>query len=152
MTARGTMFRVALEEGGNVSVRLFRGSVDVMVPGQNSDAGSKVSHLESGKSLRYRAVRPAGTNAVQSNIGLTAPSASLASQQEFDSVRLADLVATANRRASRQIELADPAIGELRLSGRFRIDDTQLLALRIAALFDLAIDRNSSGEITLRWK
>ncbi len=152
VTARGTMFEVALEGGSNVSVRLFRGAVDVMVPEQSSNTGSRVRHLRPGEALRYRAVRPAGTPATKTDVSWAAPSASLASPQEFDSVRIADVVATANRRASRPIEFADPAIGELRLSGRFRIDDTQLLALRIAALFDLAIDRDNSGEITLRRK
>lgn len=150
--ARGTMFTVAFEEGGNVNVRLFRGAVDVMVPERSSNADSGVRHLKAGQALRYRAVGPTDTPATKTDVGSPAPSASLASPQEFDSVRIADLVAAANRRSPQQIEFADPTIGELRLSGRFRIDDTQLLALRIAALFDLAIDRDGAGEITLRRK
>ena len=145
VTARGTLFKVALEEGGDVKVRLYRGAVDVMVPRQSANARSGRRRLNPGEALRYRAIRPA-------DVGRPSLSASLASPQEFNSVPIADLVAAANRRSSLPIKLADPAIGEWRLSGRFRIDDTKLLAQRIAALFDLAIDRDSSGEIELRRK
>jgi len=37
--------------------------------------------------------------------------------------------------------LAGPAIGERRISGRFRIDDPEILAERLAALFDFTVDR-----------
>jgi transmembrane sensor len=41
-------------------------------------------------------------------------------------------------------------LGERRVSGRFRIDDTELLADRLAALFDLTVDRSKATAILLR--
>ena len=72
--------------------------------------------------------------------------------EEFVSISLAELVRLADHGASKPIRLAGPAVGRLRVSGRFRIDDSELLAGRLAALFDLAIDRSDASAIVLRPK
>jgi transmembrane sensor len=61
--------------------------------------------------------------------------------ENYDDVRLSELIAKSNRASPRPILFADPTMGERRVSGRFRIGDADALAERIAALFDLAVDR-----------
>lgn len=69
---------------------------------------------------------------------------------EFDRARLADVVAYANRNSIDTIVVPDPTVANLKVSGTFRVDDTQLLAERLASLFTLDIDRGVSGIIALR--
>jgi transmembrane sensor len=60
-------------------------------------------------------------------------------------VRLADLVADANRYATKPLVLASPDLADLRLSGTFRIRDTRKLAENIGDLLGLAVvDRGST--------
>ena len=73
-----------------------------------------------------------------------------ATAQEYDGIRVAELIAAANLSASHPIRLGDPTIGERRVSGRFRIDDAGLLAERVAAVFELTVDRSNPAEIVLR--
>jgi transmembrane sensor len=68
---------------------------------------------------------------------------------DYDGVRLGELVDDANRRSQRPIRTAG-ALGERRVSGRFRIDDTELLADRLAVLFDVTVDRSNATVILLR--
>jgi transmembrane sensor len=70
--------------------------------------------------------------------------------QEYDGVAVADLIDAANRSSAQPIRLAETAIGQRRVSGRFRLDDTALLAQRLALLFDLNVDRSHPEEIVLR--
>jgi transmembrane sensor len=72
-----------------------------------------------------------------------------AAVQEYDGVSLSDLIETANHLSRRPIRISG-SLGERRVSGRFRVDDTDLLAQRIAALFDLAVDRSNPSEILLK--
>ncbi len=71
------------------------------------------------------------------------------SARDFEEVRLADLVAAANRIATVTIRFDNAALGERRISGHFRLDDTEKLARRLALLLDLVVDRDGS-EIILR--
>jgi transmembrane sensor len=75
-----------------------------------------------------------------------------ASPREFKAVSVAELVAEANRTSSRPIRLEDPAIGEHAVSGRFRIDDSEVLADRLAALLNLSVDREEPRELVIRAK
>jgi transmembrane sensor len=150
ITARGTLFDVALADR-RVSVRLIEGVVEVRLPASTADSrgSARQMRLTAGEAVSFPAKR--STTSEQPTAQPSASERSVASAiRDYDSIRLADLVAQANRTASRQIRFADPAIGEREVSGRFRIDDTALLAERLALLFDLAIDRSQAGEIVLR--
>lgn len=150
VTAHGTIFEVALGADLRVSVRLVEGSVDVRLPASGK---GPVRRLRPGEAVSYAASGPAGrapSGAQGGQLpGQPQKAASAAQAGDYDSVRVADLVAAANRGASRPIRLADPRTGERRLSGRFRISDTALLAERLALLFDLQIDRSNPAEIVL---
>jgi transmembrane sensor len=137
VTARGTVFDVALSPDAHVTVKLIKGVIDVVVPGPDSSSAAP-RRLNAGEIVRFAALAdPPATSALP---GVA---------REYDAIRVADLVGAANRTASRPIRLGDPAIGEHRLSGRFRIDDADLLAERIAHLFGLSVDRTDPAVIVL---
>ena len=136
VTARGTMFDVAVA-GGRVDVRLLEGAVDVALPARARDIRPAVRRLAPGEGLSFTPAPAAGI-------------ASAAGARDVEAVPVAALVAEANRSASRPIRLADPALGQRRVSGRFRLDDTALLAERLAALFGRTADLSDPSEIVLR--
>lgn len=149
VTAHGTMFDVGVSRNHRVSVRLIRGSIDVSFPtAVKAHAQPRARTLHPGEIVSFEA-------AVESPSGqasaLKAPVPTEAAH-DYRDVRLADIVDEANRRAIIPIRFASPAIGAKLVSGRFRIDDTALLAERLAALFDLDVDRSSKSEIVLRSK
>lgn len=150
VTAHGTIFDVSLSLDQRVSVRLVEGAIDVQIP-RRPDAGPQgvaVRRLHQGETMSFPAV--AGTH--QTPASSTTQKAASAGPTDFDNIRVADLIALANRHASRPIHLGDANIGEERLSGRFRVDDPELLCARIAALFDLVVDRADPATIVLRRK
>jgi len=145
VTARGTLFAVALSAGRRVEVRLIEGAVDVALPARAG--ASEIRRLRPGESVAYAARRDpdAATG------GAAAPDdAPETAVEELDAVPLGQLIARANRGASRPVRLADPALAGLRVSGRLRIDDTQRLAAQLARLLDLAVEAGPDGEIVLR--
>jgi transmembrane sensor len=155
VTARGTLFDVALSPDRRVMVRLIEGAVDVSFPRRSPDAAEPViRRLRPGETISFpleeparaqRSATPARAETVETRASISAPDVT----RDFESISIAELVAAANRRAERPIRLAEPAIGDRRVSGRFRIDDTALLAQRLASLFDLNADLDDRREIVL---
>lgn len=155
VTAHGTIFDVALSGDRHVSVRLIDGVVDVALPsGSRGSTGRKaLRQMHRGEVLSFSAASdPAPSGVSRLSSAAPSPTASGLRQdaRDYDQIRLADLIADANSRASRPIRLADPSVADWRVSGRFRIDDAGLLAERIAALFGLAIDRSDPAMIVLK--
>ena len=68
---------------------------------------------------------------------------------QFDDTPLAEAVAAANRHSRTQIILADAAIGELKITGAFRVGDAGALAESLAAAFSLHLERGSDGTLVL---
>lgn len=64
---------------------------------------------------------------------------------QYRSVPLSDLVHTVNRYAGKPIILSDPALGSLRISGRFRIVDPSAVALNLGRVFTLTITERPDG-------
>lgn len=149
VTARGTVFEVGMSADHRVSVRLIRGSVDVSFPTPARASGRPMPRrLHPGETVRFDAAV-----AQTSDRTTAAPAPSPANlPQDYQDVRLADIVAGVNRHAAVPIRLADPATGELKVSGRFRTDETAPLADRLAALFDLVVDRSDPSVLVLRPK
>ncbi|HEU0094975.1 MAG TPA: hypothetical protein VFQ52_00875, partial [Rhizomicrobium sp.] len=85
-----------------------------------------------------RPAAPAGATA--------APSAAA---RDFEATPVSKLVALANSAAVRPIRLADTSLGAQLVSGRFRVDDTELLARRLGALFGRGVDTGDPREIVL---
>jgi transmembrane sensor len=141
VTARGTLFEVALGPGGHVSVRLFRGRVDVALPSVTGKI--PVRKLEPGQSLSFTALAPASAAPAAGQAG------AVTRTRDYEAIPLSLLIAEANHRSARPIRI-DPALGGRRVSGRFRIDETGLLADRLARLFDLQVDRSDPARLVLK--
>jgi len=152
VTARGTMFDVDLTRTGQVEVRLIRGVIDVQLPHPRANRIAPVRRLVAGESIAFvvpRSVSPPAPQlpATQASAG---PIDANADARSFASVPVAMLVAEANRSTTRPIRLADSQLGAERVSGRLRIDDTEVLARRLSSLFGWSADRSNPKEIVLR--
>lgn len=154
VTARGTLFDVIMGENKQVTVRLLRGAVDVERPriGKSSSETTAIARLEPGETLSFASFSPVAIDKSSSSSQLhsLAPVPALSPVREFDRALLSTVVAEANKGSATAIRLSDPSIGTLKVSGRFRIDDADQVAERLAALFDLEAERTQTGEITLR--
>jgi transmembrane sensor len=152
VTARGTVFEITIDNGHRVTVNLLRGLVDVSLPASGGDPRtSEVRRLSAGEMVTYDTM-PTSTSAVQRLPDARPPEARSdeTAARDYDEVRVADIIAEANRGSSVTIRLADPEVAEQKLSGRFRTDDPIRLADRLAALFDLVVDRSDPAQLVLR--
>jgi transmembrane sensor len=140
VTAHGTIFDVAVNRAG-VTVHLIEGAVDVVPPAPKGRETPPGRRLQRGETLHF-----AAADAQQ----LPMRSSPAEAAVEYEAVRLDALLAAANRGAPHPIRLADPALAGRRVSGRFRTDDTRLLAERLALLLDLKVEVEPSGSIVLR--
>ncbi len=156
VVARGTIFDVGYGGDRRVTVHLIEGVVDVTLPSRTASPAPSLPprRLHPGQSLAFEAAAPAAISvrparsAQRRGPGPGLPEAGTGAR-DFDAMPLSRLVATANEGAPRPIRLADDALGRRRVSGRFRTDDTMLLAQRLATLFGLAVDARRD-EIILR--
>jgi transmembrane sensor len=149
VTARGTIFDVALTPDRRVSVRLVRGSIDVRFPAAGrARVEPPTRRLQAGETISFEAAAERASDRPNPSAGTAAG----LSARDYRDVRISEIVSEANRRAAVPIRFADPALAKQHISGRFRIDDTGVLAERLATLFDLAVDRSDAGEIVLRPK
>lgn len=151
VTAHGTIFDVGLAPDHRVSVRLIRGSIDVRFPKpERASAGPPPRRLQPGETVSFEATVAHASD--QADRARARTTAATQSARDYRDVRLADIVSEANRNAAVPIRFANPAIAQQQISGRFSIDDTAILAERLAALFDLAVDRSNAEAIVLRPK
>lgn len=149
--ARGTVFEVSLA-AGQTRVALIEGSVDVSYPAEE-ETGRLLRRLQPGEQIilggppRVGIASPPGDRAarVPMSRNETAPT-----MLQFDDTPLAQAVAEANRHSRAQIRLADPSIGELRITGAFRAGDTDGFAESLAAAFSLHLERRPDGTLVLR--
>lgn len=150
VTARGTVFDVALGLERRVTVRLIQGSVDVKLPITSASAPSdpQLRRMRPGNFLSFAAQQP-GTGKMSGKSSTVSQGRS-AIVREYEAIAIAQLVEEANRASPVPIRLGDPSIGPQKVSGRFRIDDPLLLAERLAILFDLRVDRSDPDLIMLR--
>lgn len=150
VTARGTVFDVALNADRHVQVALIEGRIDVVAgaSGGSSNAGPAMRRLNPGEAVTFVSDgnRSPGIAAIALP-ALTWP------QEEVDyrSARLADLVTVANRSSAHPIRLADPSLAYLEVSGRFRLNNSERFADSVAQLFDLDV-RKHGGEIVIARK
>jgi len=68
---------------------------------------------------------------------------------DFDNIPLSEAVARFNRSAINTIVLADPSLGELRVSGVFRADDPMGFARALAPAYPVRVEPQSSGDVVL---
>lgn len=148
VTARGTLFDVRLLPGRIVQVRLIRGAVDVAIPAGPKEAATdkQVARMAPGEELAFTDSAFARAVSDASEYDLNWPGRFA----DYDGAPLAQVIADANRHSSVQIRLGDQRLNERRVSGIFRIDEPDRLAVKLAATFDLTVDRNNPAEIVLR--
>ena len=154
VTARGTIFEVSLGRDERVTVRLLRGAVDVERPStiKGTTGPAAVARLEPGETLSFAAITSTGLRSALGKAELQplARVPEISPVREYERTPLAAVVAEANRDSATAIRLGDPTIGTLRVSGRFRVNDADQVADRLATLFDLDVERTKPDEITLR--
>jgi transmembrane sensor len=156
VTARGTIFEVTLTGQSIVTVKLLRGAVDIDRPVKGSTVNGVrpiVTRLIAGETLRFGGkddVKALAGDAAIVGLPPDIPAPVLAEAVEFDHAPLSDVIARTNKSGGPRLRAEDPAVARLTVSGRFRIDDTDLVAEHLAALFDLRIDRSRRHEILLR--
>ncbi|MCP3732167.1 FecR domain-containing protein [Sphingomonas sp. MG17] len=149
VVARGTVFDVEITPEDRVAVNLLRGAVDVTTPARGS-AKATTMRLRPGQSIMVAQLAPgAATIADAPSVSATTAIEPTSALRDFTGVRLADLAAEANRYGPVPIRLAEPRLGNMRVSGSFRIDDTEKLAGRLAQVLDLRADRSDPKQITL---
>lgn len=142
--ARGTIFDVTLR-GHGASVVLIEGLVDVRQPASGTAAGSP---LESGEVTRLTAGHGiaigGGKGVVLQATAVVQPDWP-SDLRDFRNVPLRDLLAEANRYADRPLVLTEPQLGDLRVSGIFRVREPVRLAANLAELLDLSLMESPAG-------
>lgn len=141
--AVGTIFDVRLAASGKVDVRLIKGVVLVDATGRTMPGG-QMRRLDAGQTLAFGG--PEGPKVTI--LGKASDANWPAGVRDFDSVRVADVFADANRYAKVPLRAATPDIADTRISGAFRIDDGPALAANIADVLGLA-EVTEAGVITL---
>jgi transmembrane sensor len=157
VTARGTIFDVSLLGGDRVKVHLLRGAVDVALDTMQGNA-SRVRRLQVGQEISFapdafeRMTSMADSDVARPISPELLPAAIEETGQitEFSAMPLGDVVTLANRRGGRSIRLATSDLMPLKVSGRFRLDNSEQLARKLGATFDLPLDRSNPAEFVLR--
>jgi len=152
VTAHGTVFEVGLSPDRRVSVRLIEGVIEVKLPAANRAQRGAVKRLHGSGALSFAGSGTAADAQAMPRSPAVEQMVPAQEARDFDGIRLADLISIANRRFSRPIRLADPALGQEPISGRFRTDNPDLLSQRIALLLGLTVDRSDPAAIVLRRK
>lgn len=135
----GTSF-VVRRDGDQIIVTLLKGAVLV----ERSAVGAV--HLKPGD--RYR--DEPGGNAIVDRPSIDMVTAWRKGEVLLDNTRLQDAVREMNRYTSRPIRLADPALGELTLSGVFKTGETNAFADTLASIYGLRIARDDKGILLAR--
>jgi transmembrane sensor len=144
VTATGTLFDVTLTKAG-ASVALIEGAVEVT---------NALSRTGVGKSGPIRRMKVGETVSLANGtmkplVAGVAPADWARTTIELRDAPLQYLLDRANRLGATRLE-ADPAIAQLRISGRFRLDDPRHLGTTLARLLDLHPDHTDPRSIRLR--
>lgn len=141
--ATGTVFDVAIAPGGAVQVRLLEGGVDVQqsiarpMPPRKLKAGQALTFTRTDHAVPIAAIDPRDIEWADG-------------MMTFESAPLSEIIAIANRYARAPIRIEGSDLPDMRLSGRFRIEDPDRLAANLAQSLDLTVEHQPSGVIILR--
>lgn len=144
VVARGTLFDVEVGSGGKIHVALLRGAVDVRV--NRMGDGVSVRHLHVSQQAEFDQAGFVAAPVVLPAQSLDWPTGLL----DVDAMPLSDLLSRANSYAAIPIEASGQDLATLKVSGRFRIDQPDLLARNLADLFNLTIDSSQPGRVILK--
>jgi transmembrane sensor len=150
--ARGTVFEVSLT-AGQASVALIEGSVDVFYPTASARERARlVRRLQPGEQIVIGGsanTAHATRSQLAAHTGAPPGAEPGPAMLQFDNTPLAAAVAEANRHSRMRIRLADPSIGELKITGAFRAGDAEALAESLVAAFNLHLERRPDGTLLL---
>jgi transmembrane sensor len=68
----------------------------------------------------------------------------------FHDTRLGEAIEAIDASASGRIRLADPALADRRITGAFRVGDTEAFAQGVGAALELEVARGTDGSLWLR--
>ncbi len=141
--AVGTAFTVRLRDSSEVEVLVSEGKVAIAAP--DVPAAAPVSAGQAAVVLPGRmSVSDMTPQLLERRLAWTA------GRLEFRGESLAEAVAEFNRYNQRQIRLADPALGTLRVGGNFKATDPDSFAAALASAFKLHIEPAGGDSIILR--
>ncbi len=133
IVARGTQFDVRWTEE-RLAIVLFEGRVSVL-PAQQSPSRPGI-RMTPGDRLLFE--QPA--LAIKSAPDLEREEAWVAGRAIFERTPLREAVAEINRYARRPLQLGDPSLAELPISGTFSVDDVDAFARALADVLSLRVD------------
>lgn len=151
ITATGTRFQVRVDQGRGTAVTLLEGQV--IVAAQPPRGGTGISTtLAPGERI---AIEPSGRLGPRQ----TLPKADLARLHGWTEGQLVvrdwpleEVVAEFNRYSGIRLELGDPALNGLPISGRFRTADPQTFAQSLEYGWPIRVERPAQDRIVLRHK
>jgi transmembrane sensor len=133
-------FDIGVADGGAVDIMVLRGRAEMT----SRMVGGGARALPPGEPLRYRMAD--GELRRERAPTISPPSADWPTGwSEHRSIQLTALAREANRYAARPIVIDDAATGRLEVSGRFQVSRPEIMADRLGALFDLAVERRADG-------
>ncbi len=149
--ALGTVFEVSFA-AGQTRVALIQGSVDVSYPTEPDETGRQVRRLQPGEQFVVGMSPQAEVRVPPLPRAARTPTPrneAAGSMLQFDNTLLTQAVAEVNRHSRTRIALADPSIGELKITGAFRAGDAGGFAEGLAAAFSLELERQHDGTLFL---
>ncbi|MBL9206821.1 MAG: FecR domain-containing protein [Opitutaceae bacterium] len=157
--AIGTAFAVRVESE-SIDVLVTEGTVQVTPPPETQAstaaplAGDASARVEAGHRARVASsalpyherlsVRPVSAAEIARSLAWYEPMLELAG------ATLKELVAAFARESGRRIEIADTALGEVRIGGRFPTQDVDGFVRVLEEIYDVKSERRSDGTLVLR--
>ena len=141
--AVGTAFTVRLRDASQVEVVVAEGKVAIAAP-RVTDAPPLAAGEAAVVQPGHVSVSPISAQALERKLAWTS------GRLEFRGEPLADAVAEFNRYNLRQIRLASPSLGALRVGGNFKATDPESFAAALASAFKLHVDPAGTDAIVLR--
>ena len=136
IVALGTAFDVRWTDE-RLSIVLIDGNVAILPAGEPYTAASSPTALTLKPGERLDFESP--SFAVKSTIRLDREEAWVKGRVVFEATRLDAAVAEINRYAARRLELVNPALAALQISGTFSADDPDAFARAVAQMFSLQV-------------
>lgn len=132
--AIGTKFTVR-HVGSETEVVVTEGRVEVLrdSPTSPPSASSAIS-LQPGNRVLVSSSQPAAQVALVDTVRATAWTNG---RVEFEEATLADVIRDVNRYTAREFVIADPALAEIRLTGRFRVGDVESVKFALRDRFGI---------------
>ncbi|MBL8271218.1 FecR family protein [Steroidobacter sp.] len=165
--AVGTEFSVRMS-GEDLDVLVTKGVVELneaAAPSQSGAAASVPAVTEAPKPMQLRAGQGVTISLSQDLSPAAATSIVDHSERElqrtlawreglldFSRTPLKDVVAEVGRHTALQIEIADPALGELKFDGIFRVGQVDQLLDALGATFDIKVERVDANHVRLSGK